>query len=975
MLVSLRFLTLPTADTPGAALLLHFPDRRYIFGRAAEGLQRAVVQRGVGVRRASELFVSGAVAWDAVGGLLGFMLTQADMHLGRAKALRQTNDERASLGRVQRSAGEPDCIHVHGPPNLLHAIAAARTFILRTGTEIAMDEIKDGAVEDDIRPSWTDHNIRVWAMNIKPRAEPLSPRKRSFEETTSPPVDDTANGNDEHEQQIRHAIVQDMFSSTWRKDALVEMALKDVDMGKLYVRDPITKDLKEYTGPFPNDPGANIDPNMKVLVRKPWPAATLKEIPPTTMKKHALSYIVGTYPSRGKFMPQKARELGIRPGPMYAKLANGQSVENSEGKTITPDMVLGESRLGHGFAVIDLPGDEYVEPLIQRPEWKSADVMQGVAAIVWILGSGVTQNAELRAFMERMKHLKQFVASPDHCPNNYAMGDAAAMTSRLATISPHFFRMPVHSPTQLPQDTLRVKPDATADLPPHCQAAELGMLMMLKPDYSFQVEELPPAKSNSVSPEIAELARAADSKNEEIKEELDAWRSTLAYPDAEIITLGTGSAMPSKYRNVLSTVVRIPGRGTYILDCGENTLGQLQRVFTKSELVEILHDLRMIWISHMHADHHLGTVSLIKAWYDQVHGSKPLSSPLNKAELSQLDAASREYISVISRQKMLLFLSDYASVEDFGFSRVLPLSVTNAQVDTATEENWSRSQLVDAFTDAEIPQKLYPSIVGFSDIQAVAVKHCVGAQAVALTFPGPEEQPGSRFRVAFSGDCRPSAHLAVVGRGADVLIHEATFDDELVGEAHAKLHSTTGEALCVAEAMGAKALVLTHFSQRYQKITASTAALGGGSGRRAERRAAAMEWLRAEGGVRRQRPSAERDPTCPEAALEEQEGAAGGVEETGPVVARPSPSLARSFAGDEVPADLKVCTAFDYMRIKVGDIPKVEAYTPAYAEMLKDRDRDDDGEGAEDDDAEIKPPVSKKAKKNRTWISRSVLLD
>ena len=826
MLASLRFLTLPTADTPGTALILHFADRRYIFGRAAEGLQRAVIQRGVGVRRASDMFVSGAVAWDAVGGLLGFMLTQADMHIGRAKALQENNNERQALGHAPR-AEETDRIHVHGPPNLLHAIAAARTFVLRTGTEIAMDEIEDGAVEaGDIRPSWFDHNIRVWAMNIKPTVEPLSPRKTNFQETA-----DGGNANaklDQQirhaDQQIRHAIVQDMFSSTWRKDALFEMALKDVDMGKLYVRDPITKDLKEYTGPFPNDPDANIDPNMKVLVRKPWPAATLKDIPPTSIKKHALSYIVGTYPSRGKFIPQKAKALGIPPGPMYAKLTQGESVQNSEGKTITSDMVMGENRLGHGFAIVDLPGDEYVEPLVQRPEWKSGDVMKGVDAIVWILGSGVSQNAELRAFMERMKHLKQFVASPDHCPNVYAMGDVAAMTSQLATVSPDFYRTPVHNAAQMPQETLRVKASATSDLPPHCEAAELGMMMNLKPDFSVKVEVLPGMKDDTVSPEIMDLGRIADSKNERIKDEINAWRSTLAYPDAEIVTLGTGSAMPSKYRNVLSTVVRIPGRGTYILDCGENTLGQLQRVFTRAELVEILRDLRMIWISHMHADHHLGTVGLIKAWYDEVHGSKPLSPPINTAEPSRLDATSGEYISVISREKMLLFLSDYASVEDFGFSRVLPLSVTNAQVDTEKEITSSSSKLVDAFTEAEVPRDLYPTAVGFSDIQAVPVKHCVGAQAVALTFPGPEEQPGSRFRVAFSGDCRPSAHLAVVGRGADVLMHEATFDDELAGEARAKLHSTTGEALCVAEAMAAKALVLTHFSQRYQKFTVSPAA-------------------------------------------------------------------------------------------------------------------------------------------------------
>jgi ribonuclease Z len=78
--------------------------------------------------------------------------------------------------------------------------------------------------------------------------------------------------------------------------------------------------------------------------------------------------------------------------------------------------------------------------------------------------------------------------------------------------------------------------------------------------------------------------------------------------------------------------------------------------------------------------------------------------------------------------------------------------------------------------------------------------------------------------------------------------------------------------------------------------------------------------------------------------------------------AAPSSAFA---VGDEAPAELKVCSAFDYMRVKVGDIPKLEAFTPAFVELLKDRAKDEAESGAEDDDGEIKPPASKKAKKNQ----------
>jgi len=46
-----------------------------------------------------------------------------------------------------------------------------------------------------------------------------------------------------------------------------------------------------------------------------------------------------------------------------------------------------------------------------------------------------------------------------------------------------------------------------------------------------------------------------------------------------------------------------------------------------------------------------------------------------------------------------------------------------------------------------------------------------------------------------SGDTRPCAQLAEIGRGATLLIHEATFEDGMAHEAVAKNHSTTSEAL------------------------------------------------------------------------------------------------------------------------------------------------------------------------------------
>lgn len=71
---------------------------------------------------------------------------------------------------------------------------------------------------------------------------------------------------------------------------------------------------------------------------------------------------------------------------------------------------------------------------------------------------------------------------------------------------------------------------------------------------------------------------------------------------------------------------------------------------------------------------------------------------------------------------------------------------------------------------------------------------------------------------SYSGDTRPCKELAVHGNGADLLIHEATFEDDLSKEAIDKNHSTVSEAISIAQQMGAKSVILTHFSQRYPKI-------------------------------------------------------------------------------------------------------------------------------------------------------------
>ena len=61
--------------------------------------------------------------------------------------------------------------------------------------------------------------------------------------------------------------------------------------------------------------------------------------------------------ARRPFLPEKAEELGIPPGPWRRKLVEGQAVTLPDGRVIEPETVLGEERQGNRLAYVGDVGD------------------------------------------------------------------------------------------------------------------------------------------------------------------------------------------------------------------------------------------------------------------------------------------------------------------------------------------------------------------------------------------------------------------------------------------------------------------------------------------------------------------------------------------------------------------------------------------------------------------------------------------
>ncbi|KAJ5493594.1 hypothetical protein N7463_009681 [Penicillium fimorum] len=990
-----QVITTPTADTPGTAVCLNFPDKRYFFGQLSEGTQRACTERGIKLSLLTDVFVTGRTEWANTGGLIGIVLTLADTVTTSMAAIEEENRKKAAR-KAQREAeenvkskprsqlhqhGQPvmeregetilqrGTLTIHGAANLTHTLATSRRFVFRKGMPVYLKEYdsktlakqKSTDAEDPFeKPSWSDSNIKVWALPINPRqsahsrvTQPRSqsPRKRSLEE-----FQESQKTEDHVDQRtkdliVTQSVVQDMFNSTWKMDALHETPLAEVKMpAAIFIRNPETKDLEQYKGPVPGGPDAL--PDINVLVRKPWPGATVESLPPTSPSKEAVCYIVRNHDIRGKFDPKKAQELNVEKGAKYAALTKGESVQSLDGKTITPEMVLGQTRAGKGVAIMEVPSSEYVEDLVSRAEWKSPAVTTELQAFIWILGPGVAEHPKFQEFVASMSHCKHTVSSTDHCPNYLAMTSSAGSTVRLARLKPDSYAVPVHDNVSLPQPGT-INANSKSAIAAHqnspLEPLEPGLIINMEPNFGFNSDEVM-SRFNPATV-LHSIPRSVEQRMEVIRKrvakpsfqkKLQAQRTEWPGADAEIIALGTGSSVPSKYRNVSATLVKVPGYGYYLLDCGENTLGQLKRVFEPEELREVLQNLRMIWISHLHADHHLGTVSVIKAWHAENFNGFGSAA---KRENDMVKILLEKRLAVVSDDAMISWLEEYSEVEDFGFDKLLTLSahpeVNGSKITTQFSHQLpNRYRHNVNFTDESSNlTPLLKSATGLADLLTCRVKHCKGALAVSLVF-------SNGFKVSYSGDCRPSNKFAAIGQGSTVLIHEATFQPDMVGSARAKRHSTSAEAIEVGRRMQARAVLLTHFSQRYQKI--------------------AFVEKRNPGKFQSSRDAAAKEPADADIPFDDPQDQSVDSNDT-PLSDDINTGKFNQRTGVYTGP---VAGAMDYMRIKVGDFALAQAYAPALEKLIELLERAANEEAERVKQTRQEEENTRKAKNNKKWAKQ-----
>ena len=73
---------------------------------------------------------------------------------------------------------------------------------------------------------------------------------------------------------------------------------------------------------------------------------------PLDHTKTCVGYTLEELDRPGEFNPEKALQLGVPVGPLWGQLQKGNNVQNSEGKTVKPEDVMGAKRSGRKFSFV-----------------------------------------------------------------------------------------------------------------------------------------------------------------------------------------------------------------------------------------------------------------------------------------------------------------------------------------------------------------------------------------------------------------------------------------------------------------------------------------------------------------------------------------------------------------------------------------------------------------------------------------------
>lgn len=519
--------------------------------------------------------------WDRFGGVPGLCLTLQEIGVPR--------------------------LSLHGPPGISATFESARRFVVLRNMAVDTPECLEGTF-------WEDSVLRVnyvplYKNNVRP------------EDTIIEPIEKQENW-DEQKPKSNDKPVNALHEET---DENLKSALP-------------AKDETDYFG-YENR-NFNRKKTMNVPTKQ-QPSNTDKPHVQVNLKDSVMAFICKLRERAGTLDLSKCVDKGVKPGPLLGKLKNGIDVTLTDGTIVKAEDVRGPSYPGAVFIFIDIPDESYLTALTNCEDFKQhqkgAQKEEDVATlVVHFTHPDLMENAAYKQWID------DFSASTKHWfvnERNEFSGffSAHRIQRQLNKLDTKVFPLLKESHPYLRQDSdskirlyaagndemqlaKKMKLDGEEESETNRffkDYPELGILSAfhLRPPKGFDRSLEPYSNPETATeetetlPEVMEMI--SEFKKEAAKLIQPRSQEERAKEFPKIVTFGTGSCIPNKTRNVSANLVQFTADNCAILDCGEGTLGQLIRFYGRDGADGVLKKLRMIYVSHLHADHHLGLIDIL----------------------------------------------------------------------------------------------------------------------------------------------------------------------------------------------------------------------------------------------------------------------------------------------------------------------------------------------------------------------------
>jgi ribonuclease Z len=276
----------------------------------------------------------------------------------------------------------------------------------------------------------------------------------------------------------------------------------------------------------------------------------------------------------------------------------------------------------------------------------------------------------------------------------------------------------------------------------------------------------------------------------------------------EVTILGSSSATPVFNRNPTAQLLNCNEK-YYLIDCGEATQQQLIKFGIKA--AKINH----IFISHLHGDHYFGLIGLlsslhlngrIKPMY--IYGPEPLKEIL-ELQFKHSDTKLKYeliFIKTDATNAQVIFQNNDVTVETIVLNHRIPCTGFKF-----TEKKRLRKLIKEKLENDQVPLAYYPLL----------------KKGLNLDLPNGDVLLNSDYTTdsatpkiyAYCSDTLFDERYFPSIENCDTLYHEATFLHEMLDRANETHHTTALQAGQIANKVGAKKLLIGHFSSRYKSLT------------------------------------------------------------------------------------------------------------------------------------------------------------